>query len=289
MLICGTKGPPGPAADRHQGEHRVDEGRDECPERQLRAAVPDEGAQHPGAELGGDQGQRHDDDREDDADDGDDRRRDRGQDLPRGIGRAADDPRRKHERAVVGGPVGHVADSEQAQRGQDLDRRDQPQVGAQRFLVVAGQVETADHCGALRCPDYRPVFPAHTRAKLTRRRAQPTQAGPSSCFRSASSAGDGLTRSLSSSRTIVARGPLQSFRCTSDRPGWVHSTSCSRSTTGATHRWTGIDTTKGPPSSAVRSGTLTSCAISFGISSRRSSRPLTIRIASSASSSEHCW
>ena len=117
----------------------------------------------------------------------------------------------------------------------------------------------------------------------------PTQAGPSSCFRSASSDGDGLTRSLSSSRTTVVRAPLSSRRCTSVAPGWVRSTSRSRSTTGGTHRASMIDTTKGPWPSAGSSGTLTSIATSLGTSSRRSSRPFTSTIASSMISDMHAW
>src|SRR5260370_12063095 len=47
---------------------------------------------------------------------------------------------------------------------------------------------------------------------------QPVQPGPRSCFRSASSDGDGLTRSLSSSFTTLVREPLSSFRSTSVPP-----------------------------------------------------------------------
>ena len=163
--------------------------------------------------------------------------------------------------------------------------------------TVAGQLITADKptSGQLLSPwQGFGVFCAWTVLLLGRRdlrapaagrvaAATLTQAGPSNCFRSATRPGDGFTRSLSSSLTTVVRRPLHSRRCTSSSPGWLRSTSWSRSTTTGTHRCTGSDTTKGPLPVADRSGTLTSIAMSFGDSSRRSSLPFTSRIASSVS------
>ena len=63
--------------DRAEREHRVDERRDEGAERDLRAAVADEVAQHPRPELRRRQGERDDRDREHEPDDGDDRGGDR--------------------------------------------------------------------------------------------------------------------------------------------------------------------------------------------------------------------
>ena len=116
MLMCGTNSPCRALADRPERQHRVDERGHERAERELRAPVADEVAQHAGAELGGGQGQRHDHDREDHADDRDDGRGDRGQDLPRGVGRPADRPAGHAEVAVVGGPVQRVGAGEQQRR-----------------------------------------------------------------------------------------------------------------------------------------------------------------------------
>jgi len=74
----------------------------------------------------------------------------------------------------------------------------------------------------------------------------------------------------------------RNFRCTSVGPGWVHSTSLSRSTTGGTHLATGIETTNGPESPTDRSGMVRSIAISLGASSLRSTLPFTTTTASSA-------
>ena len=56
--------------------------------------------------------------------------------------------------------------------------------------------------------------------------------GPSSCLRSANSAGLGVTRSRSSSRITIVASRVSSRSCTSVTPGWVPSTSLSCSTTG---------------------------------------------------------
>src|SRR5579875_2650366 len=134
--------------------------------------------------------------------------------------------------------------------------------------------------------EQEPGAPARARGGAGRR-AQPTHAGPSSCLRSATSDGDGRTRSRSSRRSTLVRAPPSSRTCTSIGPGWVRRTSRSRSTTGGTQRDSGIETTNGPAPSAGRSAGLTSMATSFGTSSRRSSLPLTITIASSATSCPH--
>ena len=112
---------------------------------------------------------------------------------------------------------------------------------------------------------------------------QPTQAGPSSCLRSASSEADGRTRSLSSSRSTRGPGPAEQpqvhFRRTGvgaqHLPQPLHHRRHAPRPPGSTPR-------KGRCCpSVVSSGTLTSIATSLGTSSRRSSRPLTSTIASS--------
>ncbi len=67
-------------------------------------------------------------------------------------------------------------------------------------------------------------------------------------------------------------------------PGWVRSTSRSCSTTGGTHLVTGRLSTIGavPSVPVVRSGMVMSMAMSLGTSSRRSTLPLMMTIASSA-------
>ena len=62
------------------------------------------------------------------------------------------------------------------------------------------------------------------------------QLGPSSALRSPNSAGVGVTRSPSSSRITVVRPVWVRRRWTSVGPGWVASTSLSRSTTGGVQR-----------------------------------------------------
>ena len=87
----------------------------------------------------------------------------------------------------------------------------------------------------------------------------------------------------------MVRSWPRSLRCTSVGPGWVTSTSRSRSTTGGTHLATGIDTTNGPESSTDRSGMVRSMAISLGTSSRRSTLPFTTTTASSAIEVAYSW
>ena len=84
-------------------------------------------------------------------------------------------------------------------------------------------------------------------------------------------------------RSTVVREAACSRRCTSVAPGWVPSTSLSRSTTGGVQRTTGSEMTTGPRGPSDRSGSESSIAISLGTSSRRSRRPLTTTTASSAS------
>ena len=100
--------------DRDEHEHRVDERGHERSERQLRAAVANEVAQHPRPELRRGEHQCHDRDREDDADHRDHGGGDRRQDLPGGVGGPADHPGRQPELAAVRGPVEGMGDGEQS-------------------------------------------------------------------------------------------------------------------------------------------------------------------------------
>ena len=134
----GNEFPVSTRTDADEREDRVDERRDEAPERELRDPVADEVAQHARAELGGGERQRHDRDREDERHHGDHRSRDRGQDLPGRIGGAADEERRQLKRSVVGGPIQCVGAGEQRHRQHDLDRRHQPQIRAQRLATPCG-------------------------------------------------------------------------------------------------------------------------------------------------------
>ena len=134
-------------ADRSKRQHGVDERGHERAERDLSAPVADEVAQHPGAELGGRQGQRDDHDREHDADDRDDGRGDRGQDLPRGIGRPAEHPSGRVEHPVVRRPVQGVRAGEQDHRRGHLDRGDKPEVGTQHLAAPVRAGPGADHRG----------------------------------------------------------------------------------------------------------------------------------------------
>ena len=128
MLMCGTKSPCVALADRAEREHGIDERRHERPQRELRAAVADEVAQHPRPELGRGQGQCDDHDREHDAHDRDDGRGDRGQDLPGGVGRPADRPAGNLEHAVVGRLV-QCERADEQQHGGDAPRWPEPATG----------------------------------------------------------------------------------------------------------------------------------------------------------------
>ena len=123
------------AADRDEREHGVEEGRHEGSQGQLAAPVSDEGAQHPRPELLGGERECHDHDREDDADYRDDCPGQGRQDLPGGVRRAADHPRRQTQLPVKGRLVDRYGDGEQGDRGQALDGGDEPEVGAERLLA----------------------------------------------------------------------------------------------------------------------------------------------------------
>ena len=136
MLTCGTKRRAA-LAEGPEREDGVDEGGHEGPQRHLRAAVADEVAQHPRPELGGREGQGHDHHGEHHADDGDDGRCDRGEDLPRRVGGPAEHPAGQAEIAGEGGPVERIRRGEEHHGSDHLDRRNQPQVGAQHLAAPA--------------------------------------------------------------------------------------------------------------------------------------------------------
>jgi hypothetical protein len=125
-------------ADRHEHKHGIDKGRHEGAERQLGPAVADEIPQHTGPELSGRQGQRHQDDREDDTYDGDHGGGDRRQDLAGGVGRPANHPRRDRERTPICGPVEQQRAREECDSGNDLDRGNEPQAGAEHLAAPVG-------------------------------------------------------------------------------------------------------------------------------------------------------
>ena len=220
-------------------------------------------------------------------------------------------PARDPETSVVGGPVERVGAGEQSSAASDLDggtshrlvrstsRRHSDPRSSLRITARPG-ADVAGHGESPAWPD-APDLPAHLRQMLPRSAngsaadepssrasqssgrawTQPTQAGPSSCFRSATSDGDGLTRSLSSSFSTFARLPRQQPQVHLGRPR-----------VRPQHLPEPLDHGRDAPrlqdrhheravSPAVSSGVLTSIATSFGTSSRRSRRPLTSTIASS--------
>ena len=101
-------------SDRYQHHDAIHERCHERSQRELGAAVADEIAQHPRTKLRRRQRQRHDRDGKDDADDGDHRRCNRGQDLTRRVGGAADHARWRPEPAVVSGSVQPQGEPEKA-------------------------------------------------------------------------------------------------------------------------------------------------------------------------------
>ena len=157
----------GAGPDRGESQHRVDERGDERAERQLRASVADEVAQHPWPELGRGQRERHDHDREHDADDRDDRGRERRQDLPRGVGVAAIHPRGQRQVAVVGRPVDRVRQDEQEDGRDDLDGRHDPQVRAQRLAAPLGREREATREGDRQWTRRQGAFDADQSSRLT--------------------------------------------------------------------------------------------------------------------------
>ena len=137
----------------------------------------------------------------------------------------------------------------------------------------------------------RVLPPPAPRRLIPARRGQETQAGPSSCFRSATR----RRRRLHPQLVVEldhgrARRPLHSRRCTSARPGWVRSTSCSRSTTGGDAPLApGSTRRKGRTRPATGPARSPPSRPAWATSSRRSSRPLTTTMASSASRCAHGW
>src|SRR3954449_2828431 len=92
-------------------------------------------------------------------------------------------------------------------------------------------------------------------------------AAPSSALSSAIKPLVGVTRSRSSRRKTVILAPACTCNRTSVVPGWVASTSLSRSTIGGVQRVAGTVMVTGPRTGSVTSGTLTSIAINRGGSS----------------------
>ena len=141
--MWGTKLCRRSARHRAEAQDAEHEGRDEDPERHLRAAVADEVPQHPRSELGRRQREGEDRHREHDADDGDDRGGDRREDRSCGVGRAGVHPRWNVEVAGVRRPVQRVGEGEQRNRGEHEDARDEPERRAQRVAAPSGKVTAA--------------------------------------------------------------------------------------------------------------------------------------------------